>query len=680
MLDKMTEMVAHMIGIFHITIEEMRMRDVYAEFQALKNADPDMDDMLSISVRLKAPYSLEGFDPSIRYAQLTFDDTPGIRGNSNFTTDIAPLQFIQPLGLQPHMIGQIAPTPFIADGGRFVFELEPPGSVVVVAFQSSWLSDDDLLYLNPNRADFADPAEFLTALTSLHMYGQSLSVLPAAVFPDFSESTLDDALMLHDAIIEIEDTGQSGAIVTILRGEDAFASVENGQNVETLSRLDDVMPALLQDNDKDATPDSEATGADEDSDTTSLADTDPFEGLHSEGFTTEEAQDSPEHVLVTGANVSVNDTSIAVGWLDAPVIAVMGDVVNLNIISQINVLIEHVQLNGQTQESLSQTFNSASMTQTSSIPMPLDEDGAPSTTFPSNWAVTRLEGDLLTVNWVKQFSFATDFDRADIQFSGSETYIAMGNNTIINLVQLAEIGYGYDLIMVGGNMITINEISQTNVMLDVDWVTSTGHAPFDYVGGDNLLFNGASISTVGIDSYSDMQENFAAAGQKFADGADTLDQSVAHDPVFEGSEILRVLYIDGDLTTMNRVEQTNVMGDSDQVHLALDNFAAGTGAPITVTTGSNAAINLASIEVYGVDSQIQTGGQVYSEAFLYQADLIDTDANPLGVQMPALANEAVAFLADDMIDQYGDGADGHVIAATSTESGASTDMMQTMLA
>lgn len=284
------------------------------------------------------------------------------------------------------------------------------------------------------------------------------------------------------------------------------------------------------------------------------------------------------------------------------------------------------------------------------------------------------------MNWVKQFSFATDFDRADVQFAGSETYIAMGNNTIINLVQLAEIGYGYDLIMVGGNMITINEISQTNVMLDTDWVTSSGHTPFDYVGGDNLLFNGANISTVGIDTYSDMQDNFAAAGQKFADGADTLDKSVAHDPVFEGSEILRVLYIDGDLTTMNRVEQTNVMGDSDQVHLALDDFAAQTGAPITVTTGSNAAINLASIEVYGVDSLIQTGGQVYSEAFLYQADLIDTDANPLGVQMPALANEAVAFLADDMIDQYGDGADGHVIAATSPESDASSDMMQTMLA
>ena len=97
------------------------------------------------------------------------------------------------------------------------------------------------------------------------------------------------------------------------------------------------------------------------------------------------------------------------------------------------------------------------------------------------------------------------------------------------------------------------------------------------------------------------------------------------------------------------LERANGMGDSDQVHLALENFAEDTGAEINLTTGSNAAINLASIDTYGIDSEVRVGGDVYSEALLYQADLIDTDADPLGVALPALANEAVAFLADNMI-------------------------------
>ncbi|WP_157059013.1 hypothetical protein [Loktanella sp. 5RATIMAR09] len=115
------------------------------------------------------------------------------------------------------------------------------------------------------------------------------------------------------------------------------------------------------------------------------------------------------------------------------------------------------------------------------------------------------------------------------------------------------------------------------------------------------------------------------------------------------------------------------------MHLALDGFEAATGASPTVTTGSNSTINIATINAYGTDSHVAVQGEVYSDALLYQAELIDTDADPLGVDMPALATEAVAFLADDMLSPDIGPADAPIIA-TSAESTATPDVMQTMLA
>ena len=67
MLDKVTEMVAHMIGIFHTTMEEGRMRDSYLKSVAHRHTDTDTAPLLSETPTLKAPYQLEDFTPRIRY-------------------------------------------------------------------------------------------------------------------------------------------------------------------------------------------------------------------------------------------------------------------------------------------------------------------------------------------------------------------------------------------------------------------------------------------------------------------------------------------------------------------------------------------------------------------------------------------------------------------------------------
>jgi len=671
MLDKVTEMVAHMIGIFHTTVEDGRMRDSYLKMHAVRHSDPDTGPMMSTSPAFKAPHTLEDFIPRIRY-----DDSPRDMPKMRFDTPLLgnpiSLHWAPLVPAEPVFAAQTAP--IVVNGSvRPMLTLEPPGAVVTITYQSAHLSDNDLLRLTDSGTVFVDPSVYEAQLVGYQAVANVISSPIGTVLPDLGVSVHDHAVALYTDIGAVEDPGFTGATVTVLHGDSAMGSHENGAVVEVTTQLTDVMPAYLKITDAPEAQDDEAPPVWAPS---------PFEGIDA-AFTSDSDFPGLEgHELVTGANLMVNETSISFGWLDAPVIAVMGDVISLNIIVQTNMLVEHGMFGAV--GATSAAYNTAVIALQSSVP-PLGEGETAETpeaktelSLPSNWAVTRIDGDLLTVNHVQQYSFQTDFDRADVGFYSASTFITLGDNTVVNLASLLEIGYGYDLIIIGGNMITINQINQLNVLIDSDGVTYSGVFPTTFSAGDNLLFNGASISITGIDSYHAMQSNFEGAANSLAGGATDIGANVARDPVFEGIDILRVLYISGDATTINLVDQTNVLGDSDQVHLALDNFQTATGAEITVTTGSNALINLASISQYGVDSNVSVGGEVYSDAMLYQAGFLDTDANPLGVALPALANEAVAFLADDMVGP--DAPEDMGIAPTAIDATSTPDVMQSMLA
>ena len=73
MFDKTTEVIAHMIGVFHIAVEEERMRDVYAKFKAIKAADPEAEELINIAVTLDVPYTLTDFTPDVDYTPSTTD-------------------------------------------------------------------------------------------------------------------------------------------------------------------------------------------------------------------------------------------------------------------------------------------------------------------------------------------------------------------------------------------------------------------------------------------------------------------------------------------------------------------------------------------------------------------------------------------------------------------------------
>ncbi len=679
MLDKVTEMVAHMIGIFHTEMEDQRMRDVYTAFKALKAADPDGDPIAAVAVSLKASYELGAFAPRLDH------ETPSPTASA--LEPITPHYWsaAQPISIfnrfLPAEEGASPSGGGLGFGGSFAVAaptLEPPGSVAVITVQMAFLSDDDWLMLGDGTTVFTDPSVFLNDLLVYQGIAASLTApLEAAPLMPGPDAR-DDAVALHAGISGFVGGAVVGSIEHVAHGADAFDVHQNGDAAPELAVLDDVMPAYLKE--KAGQDESELPEEDAGHDWP-----DPFAGL---GDTDAAMPYRPDveagHLVVAGGNTMINQVTISSAWLDAPVIAVMGDVAQLNVIAQINVLVQHAP-GGIGVAAPSTSINSAEIARTSTMPK-ADPDADPeqkgadgSPNLPSNWVVTRIEGDLISVNHVSQFSFQTDHDRAEVTFSGSSTFIGLGDNTIVNLTDLAELGFGYDLIMVGGAMISVNWIHQINVLIDNDAVTYSGAFPVGVQVGDNLLFNGAQIGATGIDHYAEMTSNFAGASESLADGAKTIGSDVAHDPLFEGVDLLRVLYIEGDLTTVNWLEQTNVMGDSDQVHLALDDFLAATGASADVIMGSNALINLASISQYGTDSTVMVGGDVYDDALLYQAELIDTDADPLGVGMPALAPAAVAFLADDMLGPEGAQIDTP-IQPTAPEAQESPDMMQTMLA
>ncbi len=679
-MDKVTEVVAHMIGIFHTTLEEERMREVYDKFKSLAAADPENDPIETMGVTFKAKYSLEGFTVDLIDTEEVAVEVANFINNPLHSGTYLPLTKLAPVVAAP--TDTLSQQASVSGFGQATIMIEPPASVVVITIQYAFLNDNDILLLGTGDTVFTDPAEFLAQLQQYQTIASAIAAPLSAEMVVPGENATLDAIALHDQISSAEVTTLTGVAAAMLHGADAFGQHINGQVSESIPTLDDLWPAFRADDDNEVETTLDAD-AEPDADVSSNDDwPDPFEGLAPGYSDTSPVDIEDGHAVVTGANILVNEVVINSAWLDAPVISVMGDVVNLSVISQINVLVDHDY--GTFGECVASTaMNAATLSATATIPVPEEGEDAPDTPadlgLPSNWAVTRIEGDLIAVNQVVQYSFVTDDDRAEVRFDSANVFISTGENSVINLTDLSELGFGYDLIMIGGSMISVNWINQINIMIDNDTVTYSGDLPAGFSGSDNLLFNGAVMNRVGIDTYGGMQDNFAAASADLANGALTIDESVAHESVFEGTEILRVLYIEGDLTTVNWIEQTNVLGDSDQVHLALDNLEAATGATATVTTGSNATINIATINEYGVDSTIAVNGEVYDDALLYQAELIDTDADPLGVDMPALATEAVAFLADDMMTPEIGPAD-QTIAATAPESTTSPDVMQSMLA
>ena len=658
-LDRTTEAIAHFIGFFHLDVEAARMRDAYDAFRGQFPEVPEPGDLRHIDISIRAPYDLKGFDPSLKFipsiepaleesAAPVLETDESDNGYEAFASAVS-IEASLPEGAS-FRAGPAELTPH--------WYIPPPNTIVTVTVQSLTMSDNDILTFG-HGYEFVDPSVLTAELTEMAEVAQELSLGLSELMEPGHMPSVNDVLDVFAEAMNLDGSAIDGAKVSVAHGEAATSGVfVNGELVEEMPAFRDNLPASMRENEEAET---ESDGPRQE------ANDNPYKV-------------DPGHHVSTGENLSVNEAYIGLNWVDADVIAVAGDVVHLDLISQVNVLRDHDS--GGYGCSPSDAINAARIQTVSSEPVGgYEQADAGQPVFPRHWQVEKIEGDVVALNWLQQHIFATDHDRAEVEFSGAATSIGLGDNTLGNFASLVELGFHYDMIIVGGSMITFNLIEQINVLLDSDAISGAEWNDDGVETSDNYLQNSASIWTTGVDTVTEMTDLFRSNVEALAEGAGSISAKLAGDALFEGYDTLSVLYITGDLIKMNAIMQNNYVGDADQVHLALEDFIAENGGDVTLTTGSNALLNDAFIEDLGIDSTVLAGGDIYSDALIYQAELIDTEAIPDGVALAALTNEAVAaFLASDMIDPDPAIADdGAGVQPTPTDS-SNLDVMQSVLA
>ncbi len=674
MLDDKSEIIAHFIGIFELNVEAARMKIQYQEMQAWLSPDPDLGPLLNVTINVTSPYELKDFEPDLGWRTVSppppslfvnpaFPPTPAYE--APYYYDFFPKLFFNMPPINPGFVL----------GGEPIFFIPYPSSLATVSVQTNWLQDHDILLNYDAGVSFLPAASFDTVLTEMALQGQSLHVLSTPEMPEDEAAIATSAEDLHKKLTSLEEDGLPApavaATVYVAHDDDALSITVNGETAESLPELPEVSNFFAieepQEDEEELTDGAkEATGEEitQDLDGTPLGDD----------------EDGAPHELITGGNVLLNEARIASDWLDAPVISVMGKVSVTNAVSQVNIWNDTDFINGAMTKTSGGTTNTFSGFEFEQIanpkPQAVPEEGE-TLGSPKYVVISELDGNLINYSYVKQFNFASDNDVVSVRFDAHETFFQTGGNFLANAHSLLGLGFHYDLIVVGGDMIDMKYISQTNVMLDSDVIYHQDGFAGSIESSDNLLFNWAKIRDIGSDQATAMTQSFAEASDAVARG-DTDIGSARNDDAFAGSELLRVLYIKGSILDVQVVEQINVLGDADQIAWASETVQSADGADISVISGQNETINLATITDSGIDSTIYTSEGAYTESFLYQADFISEEDPLLAAETSGLTGEAFLFLADGLIAQD-DGTEDGTIAAPLPEEGT-VDVMQSVLA
>lgn len=651
-LDSITETIAHFIGTFELTIEQARLRDQYDEFTALRRkVDLDeLEDPTRIQIKAELELAPKDYDAlPFRFPTPPADpqlppepDGPSIKTEITIGTPPAP--------------GRILPDSELAGSGPEYIVLRPEltseviGSAVTYTFQSIVLSDNDTVGVG----DFRD-AGLMTAQAEAAL-DTALS-LHAMAAPSFSISDYASAEYVQDLAAQMQashGTQVEGATVHQFHGDDALGVIVNGQHVAEAPVWSDLLPAYHQ--------------PDETSDEMPLSVAFPAEWDQSK-----DPEFDDGHTVVAGGNLAINEVALTVGWVDAPFIAVGGQAVSLTAISQV-ALVSDMDVGSPGGGSGTMVVQSSQIdTQSNPAPWLSGTTSAAGTgSQPAQMTVDWIHGDLVVANFFKQVIDATDIDHIQADISASSTMYALGANQMVNVADVVQLGSFYDLIMIGGDMVSVDMLFQTLALVDDDIVSGGLTGGASAASDGNLLMNQASVTGQGQDTQQALDAGLANALAMDKMDMTALEDALLNDPMFAGMEQMRVLKIDGDLMQLNIVQQVTMLADQDDV------FLSGPHAASTeVIAGSNAMLNAANINKLGVDSTVMAAGGAYSDLLLHQASLIDTPDDQIS---PALANEAIAILMDDaMTAAAGTGAvTGPDL--TPTEVLNSHDGLQTMLA
>ncbi|WP_108862399.1 type I secretion protein [Ruegeria sp. Alg231-54] len=643
-LDSISETIAHFVGTFEITIEQTRLRDQYEEFTALRRKVEldELDDPISIQIAAELDLPPGEYDP------LPYKLLPP-------PADL-PLPPVPdgPLELSEIYVGpSFGPDPYIPDvqlgtEQTAVLILDPQvppliiGSAVTYTFQAIVLNDNDVI----GHGDFRDieiqiaqGEQMLDVALSLHAIATPSLNIEDYKSLEYLESLAEQ--MQSPMISQIE-----GVTIHQFHGEDALGVIVNGEVFEEIPDWDDLLPAHHQteDEEEDDTPDMTPDEWDR-------SDDDEF----GEGNT-----------VIAGGNLAINEVNITVAWVDAPVIAVGGKSVSLTVVSQVAVVSDIDQ--GEPGVQSDTNVVQASFIGTEAGEEWWQDDNEAEPGEEPIVSVTWIQGDLWVTNFIKQVIDATDIDKINTEITASTSLFTLGDNVLSNVTNIVQLGNFYDLIMIGGNMVSVDMLHQTIALLDDD--VYGGGKPAE--GDDNLVMNQASLTTTGEDTVEELDMAHAEAMPLQQIDREAFEDALTSNPDYAGMELLRVLKIDGDLLQVNSVEQVTLLQDQDDISLE-----AAAAVDAAVNGAGNALLNAANITKTGVDSTIMAAGGEYSDLLLHQAALIDIPEVP---DASELANEAIAIIMEETAG-IGENAIAQAQSnLTPSENASTDDAMQTMLA
>jgi len=645
-LDSITEQIAHFVGTFELISEQARLRDQYEEFVALRRKAEleDLEDPTRIQIKANlnldlGEYKAVGY--SFEPTQVSASPAPTLPGSAGD----APIFYNSPVGPEFNF-------PEAAEIGGLsiqlnVIQLEPEfvteliGSVVTYTFQTLKLVDNDTI----GEGDFRDVETLMEqgeALLNTAMSLHAVSDFSVDISDYQSGETLDALIeqMLSPEIAEVD-----GATIHQFHGAEAMGIIVNGEYVDEMPEWSELLPEHHQPEDEteDDTP----------------------ELLPAEWDQSEDDEFEDGHSVTTGGNLAINDVAVNVGWVDAPNFIVGGKAVNLTVVSQVAVVSDNDQGDSGAQSDTQVVQSSLIEVNANEASWVQDNVAAPGqeTLVAVDW----ISGDLIVSNFIKQTIDATDIDQISTDITASSTAYTMGDNVLVNVTNLVQLGSYYDVIIVGGDMISVDMVSQTIVLLDDDEIS--GVAPND--ADDNLVMNQVSLTTNGEDTHQELSDELADTLPLQEVDTDALEDALLNDPMFAGTELLRVLKIEGDLLQVNVIEQTTLLQDQDDIDINGTN-----GEEVSALGAGNAILNSASINKMGIDSVVMAQGGEYSDLLLHQASLIDGPQEDNG----ELVNEAVALLMDD-VDAPGnsENAPGQT-KLTPSEMASVDDGLQTMIA
>jgi len=641
-LDSITETIAHFVGTFELTIEQARLRDQYEEFTALRRK-VELED-LSDPTKIEVKATLKA-DPG-DYAPIPFKfNTPPAElpppppsNGPIYETNI----FLDPPEGPSEAVREAALGPAEAPPLMlFQFQNELIGSAVTYTFQTLFLRDNDVV----GEGEFRDVEALISAGQDMLEAALTFHAVAAPSFALADYASLELRSELAEQIVNPMNSEIEGVTVHQFHGEDAVGVIINGEKVEEALEWDDLLPAYHQPDEETETPDM----------------------LPVEWDRSDDEEFADGHRVIAGGNLAVNEVAATIAWIDAPYIAVGGKAMDLTVISQVAVISDWDQIE-QGGGSGTKVVQSASVGVEAKAAYWLNQaEGAEGQ--PAFASVDWISGDLVVANFIKQEIDATDIDHIQAEISASTTLYAMGDNQMVNVTEIVQLGSYYDVIMIGGNMISVDMLFQTNVLMDDDIVTG---GSISAQGDENLVMNEASVSKTGEDSHKVLHQDMANAMALGEADMDALEDALLNDPMFAGMEQIRALKIEGDLLQVNIMEQVTMLLDQDDVHVS-----GPKAAETEIIAGSNALLNAANVAKAGIDSVVMAAEETYPDLLLHQASLYDV---PDQDDISELTNDAIAVLMEEATSELAKIHETVAKQTAPTEMAGADDGLQTMLA